>query len=358
MKKLNKLFLAAIISSAFFASCSSDDDNTIPQEPRGNYEEGLFIVEEGVFEQVNGSISYLSNDLKLEKNVFSLVNTDKDVKDAPQSISFKGNLAYIIVNRGNKIEVVNRYTFKSIATISTKISNPRYIAFANGKGYVTNWGNAADPADDYVAVIDLTTNTVSSTISVVEGPEQIIENNSKLYVAHKGGWNQGNSLSVINSATNTVTTNFIVGDVPSSLVKDNNGTLYVLCNGRPYYALPETPGKLVKVNMNNNTVESTIDFPGITHPGFLAIENNKLYYTIGTKIYSAPSSTTTLPTTEIFKATEVSTLYGFAVKNNKIYVADAVNYQDPGDVYIYSLTGTLFNEFSVGILPNGFYFNN
>ncbi|KIA99164.1 YncE family protein [Flavobacterium sp. KMS] len=356
MKKLNKLFLAIIISSAFFASCSSDDDNT-PQEPRGNYEGGLFIIEEGVFEQVNGSISYLSNDFKLEKDVFSLVNPGKDIKDVPQSIGFNGDFAYIIVNRGNKIEVVNRYTFKSVATISTKISNPRYIAFTNGKGYITNWGNPGDASDDYVAVIDLATNTVASTIPVVEGPEQIIETEGKLYIAHKGGWGQGNSLSVINSTTNTVTANFVVGDVPSSLVKDN-GTLYVLCNGRPYYALPETTGKLVKVNMSTNTVSSTIDFPGITHPGFLAVENNKLYYTIGSDIYSAATSITTLPTTPIFKATKTSNLYGFAVKNNKIYVADAVNNQDPGDVYIYSLTGVLSNEFSVGIGPNGFYFND
>lgn len=359
MKKLNKLFLAVIVSATFFVSCSNDDDTITPEPepaPRGNYEGGLFIIEEGVFEKVNGSISYLSDDLKLGKNVFSLVNEGENIKDAPQSIGFNGDYAYIIVNRGNKIEVVNRNTFKSIATINTKINGPRYIAFANGKGFITNWGNPVDPSDDYVAVIDLTTNKVTSTIPVVEGPEQIIENDNKLYVAHKGGWSQGNSLSVIDASNNTVTKNFVVGDVPSSLVKDN-GTLYVLCNGRPSYVSPETPGKLVKINMSNNTVSSTIDFPGITHPSFLAIENNKLYYTVGNNIYAASTSTTTLPTTEIFKAKEVSALYGFAVKNNNIYIADAVNFQDPGDVYIYSLTGVLSNEFSVGISPNGFYFN-
>ncbi|KFF14989.1 DUF5074 domain-containing protein [Flavobacterium hydatis] len=357
MKKLNKLFLAVIISSAFFASCSSSDDDNTPQEPRGNYESGIFILNEGQFKNSNASISYLSDDLKIENNVFSLVNTEKNLGEIAQNIGLNGDFAYIVVNVSNKIEVVNRYTFKSIATITTGLNNPRYIAFANGKGYVTNWGDGASATDDYVGVIDLASNTITSKISVIEGPEKIIENDGKLYIGHKGGWNQGNSLSVINSTTNTVTANFVVGDVPSSLVKDN-GTLYVLCNGRPYYALPETTGKLVKVNMSNNTVSSTIDFPGITHPGFLAIENNKLYYTIGSDIYSAATSITTLPTTPIFKATKTSNLYGFAVKNNKIYVADAVNNQDPGDVYIYSLTGVLSNEFSVGIGPNGFYFNN
>lgn len=355
MKRFHKLFLTIAISSAFFVSCSNDDNDK--QEPRGNYDGGLFIVNEGNFLTPNGSISYLSDDLQIENNVFSLVNPGKVTGDTPLSIGFNGDMAYIIVNGSNKIEVVNRYTFKSIATITSQVKNPRYIAFANGKGYITNWGDGNVATDDYVAVLDLTSNTITSTISVVEGPEKIIEDSGKLYVAHKGGFSQGNSLTVINAANNTVTTNFVVGDVPGSLAKDN-GTLYILCNGRPSYAAPETPGKIVKVNLSTNTVTSTLNFSGVTHPDFLDLDNSKIYYTVGNSIFSAPVNTTTLPTTETFKATGVASLYGFAVKNDKIYVADASNYQDPGDIYIYSTAGTVLNKFGVSILPNGFYFNN
>lgn len=355
MKKFNKLFLTVLISSAFFVSCSNDDDNN--DEPRGDYENGIFIVNEGNFGKTNGTISYLSDDLSIENNVFSLVNPGKTTGDTPLFIGFKDDAAYIVVNGSNKIEVVNRYTFKSIATVTANLNNPRFIAFANGKGYVTNWGEGSDPADDYVAVLDLTTNTVTSSISVVEGPEKIIENDGKLYVAHKGGWGQGNSLTVINSATNTVVTNFVVGDVPSDLVKDN-GTLYILCNGKPYYADVETAGKIVKVNLSTNTVSSTLDFTGITHPGFLDIEDSKVYYTIGNNIYSMAANATSLPATALFKAADVTNLYGFAVEDNKIYAADAINNQDPGEAYIYSLTGTKNKSFTVGISPNGFYFND
>lgn len=355
MKRFNRLFLAVIVSSAFFVSCSNDDDNN--DEPRGDYENGIFIANEGNFGESTGTISYLSNDMSIENNVFSLVNPGKTTGDVPLFIGFKGDNAYIVVNNSNKIEVVNRYTFKSIATITANLNNPRFIAFANGKGYVTNWGEGGDPADDYVAVLDLTSNTVTSSISVAEGPEKIIENDGKLYVAHKGGWGQGNSLTVINSATNTVVTNFVVGDVPSDLVKDN-GTLYILCNGKPNYADVETAGKIVKVNLSSNTVSSTINFTDITHPGFLDIEDSKIYYTVGNNIYSLNTSASTLPTAVLFKASAVINLYGFAVKDNKIYIADAVNNLDPGEAYIYSLTGTKTNSFTVGILPNGFYFND
>ena len=356
MKRFNKLFLTVILSSAFFVSCSSDNDDTTP-EPRGNYEGGLFIANEGQFLKSNGNVSYLSDDLKIENNVFSLLNPEKTTNDIIQCIGFNGDFAYLIVNNSNKIEVVNRYTFKSVATITASIKNPRYIAFANGRGYVTNWGVGEDANDDYVGILDLATNTITSKIPVVEGPEKIIENGGKLYVTHKGGYNFGNSLTVINSATNSVVTNFVVGDMPSALVKDS-GSLYILCEGYPYYAPTQTAGKLVKVSLSANTITSTLSFEGITHPGFLDIENDKLYYTIDSNIYSLTTSATTLPAAPVFKAAEVTSLYGLAVKNSKIYVADKVNGVDNGDIYIYSLTGKLANDFSVGVNPNGFYFNN
>ncbi|MFB9077101.1 YncE family protein [Flavobacterium procerum] len=355
MKRFNKLFLTVIFASAFFASCSSDDDNT--PEPRGSYDGGIFVVNEGNNGTPNGTIAYISDDLKVENDVFKLVNTEKATGDTPQSIGFNGDLAYIVTNGSNKIELVNRYTFKSIATITTGLKNPRFIAFANGKGYVTNWGDPGSSTDDYVAVLDLSSNTITSTIPVVEGPEKIIENDGKLYVAHKGGWNQGNSLTVINTSTNTVATNFVVGDVPSSLVK-NNGTLYILCDGKPFYADVETAGKIVKLSLSSNTISSTINFPEKTHPGFLDIENNKMYYTVGKEIYSADLTASSLPATSLFTASKVTNLYGFAVKNNQIYLADAVNYSDAGNIYIHSLSGVLSTTLTVGITPNGFYFNN
>nr|WP_294780347.1 DUF5074 domain-containing protein [uncultured Flavobacterium sp.] len=355
MKNFKRIFLAVLVSSTFFVSCSDNDDEN--REPRGNYDGGVIILNEGNNGTANASVSYLSTDLQVENNVFSTINPDKVTGDTAQNIGFNGDNAYLVLNGSNKIEVVNRYTFKSIATITTKLVNPRYITFSNGKGYVTNWGAPGDTTDDYVAVLDLSSNTVTSTIPVKEGPEKILENDGKLYVTHKGGWGFGNSLTIINASTNTVITNFVVGDIPSALVKDN-GTLYVLCDGMPYYAPTETPGKIVKINLNTNAITSTINFTGITHPGFLDIEDNKLYYTVGNSVYTAPTSTTTLPATALFKVEEITTLYGFAVEDDKIYLADALNYSDPGDIYIYSTAGAFNKTFSVGILPNGFYFND
>ena len=59
---------------------------------------------------------------------------------------------------------------------------------------MTNWGDGTVATDDYLAIIDITTNTLNGqTIAVGEGPEKIIANGSTLYVAHKGGFGQNNN---------------------------------------------------------------------------------------------------------------------------------------------------------------------
>ncbi|TDP59450.1 YncE family protein [Flavobacterium dankookense] len=351
-----KLFFAAIIGSSLFTSCTDDDAN---ETPLGNYDNGVLILNQGGFGYGNASLSYFSNDLSTFQNtIFSLVNPTITLGDTAQDIGFYTNLAYIVLNGSSKIEIVNRFTLAHVGTISEGLSNPRYIQFARGKAYVTNWGNGGSTTDDFVAVINLATNTVSSTIAVAEGPERIIEENDKLYVAHSGGFGYGNTISVINAATDALQTTIAVGDVPNS-IEEEDGYLYVICGGKPFWTQDETLGKLVKIRLSNNTVTSTISFPEGQHPSNLVIENNSLYYTVDSGIYKKTLSANTLPATELFSISEQSEydVYSFAVKNNKIFVGDAVDYSSNGKVYVYSLDGDLLANKTVGVIPAGFYFN-
>lgn len=354
----SKLFFVALMSSLFLVSCSDDDAKN--ETPLGSFDNGVLILNQGNFAGGNSAISYLSDDFaSFQNNIFSLVNPTLTLGDTGQDIGFYNELAFVVLNYSNKIEVVNRYTMASIATIDNELNNPRYIAFANGKGYVTNWGDGGSPSDDFVAVIDLSTYDVTSTIPVVEGPERILERNNKLYVAHAGGYGYGSTISVINASSNTVTATIPVGDVPNSLVFED-GSLYVICGGKPSYAPTETAGKLVKINVSNNTIASQIDFPAETHPSNLVIEDNAIYYTVDASIFKKTLSATTLPIEALFTTTAqgVYGVYSFAVNDNKIYVGDAVDYNSNGKVYVYSSLGVLEHDYTVGVIPAGFYFND
>lgn len=355
--KFSKLVLVAITGSLFLASCSNDNDDN--QEPLGSYDKGVLILNQGGFGHGDASVSYLSDDFATQQNnIFALVNPSITLGDTGQDMGFVNDLAYIVLNYSNKIEVVNRYTMEHVATISTGLDNPRYITFSNGKGFVTNWGDGGSTTDDFVAVLNLSTNTVSSTIPVAEGPERIIEHNNKLYVAHAGGYGFGSTVSVINASTNAFVTSINVGDVPNSLEIEGN-SLYVICGGKPSWSGTETAGKFVKINLSNNTVTTSLDFSVATHPSNLDVVDNSFYYTVDAGIFKSTLTATTLPTTEFFSTTSqgVYGVYSFAVKDNKFYVGDALDYSSNGKVYVYSATGTLEHDYTVGVIPAGFYFN-
>jgi len=361
--KICKILFAALIGSIFLNACSSDVVEPPKYVPLGTYDSGVLVVNEGVAFHNDASLSYISFDLNtLQNDIFSVVNHPKVLGDTAQSIGFYNQYAYIVMNISNTIEVVNRYTMVSVATIATGLNNPRYIVFSNGKGYVTNWGDGTVPSDDYVAVIDPATNAITANIPVAEGPDKIIEKAGTLYVAHSGGYNFGNTISVINTANNSVSS-ILVGDIPNAMQIDGS-SLWITCAGKPYYAASETAGKLVQINIANNQLVKAFDFGAVTkHPANLTIADSKLFYTINSEVYRMPMDTTGLPALPKFIA-QIPTLYGFAIKNNHIYVSGYTNYDQNGTVNIYSLgnignspIGTLQKTHTVGVGPSGFYFN-
>lgn len=351
---LKKNALLLVLTTFIFTSCTNDDDVN-EQLPQGNYENGILVSHEGNFGKGNASVSFVSYDLTtVENDIFDFTNM-KPLGDTAQSIAFKDNLAFIVLNASNTIEIVNRYTFESVATIDSGLKNPRYIAFSNGKGYVTNWGDGSDATDDYVAVIELSTNTLASTtISVEEGPEEIIATGNTIYVAHQGGFSQNNKVSVINSNSDLVTSTITVGDVPNSLQLDASGNLWVLCGGKPAWTQSETAGQLFKINTTTNT-STSMDFSSTEHPNLLLIEGTELYYYLGGSIFKMDTSATVLPTSS--EITDVD-FREMSINNNILYGVNAGDFTSNGTLTSYDLTtNTLVNTATINIIPGGIYFN-
>jgi len=353
MKKQFKFLAFTLFFGLLITSCSNDDDNSsIPQEPLGDYENGILVSAEGG----PSSVSYISNDFStVENNIYANVNTE-ELGVYLQSIGFDGNQAYIISDNVNTINVVNRYTFAKETAITTGLYTPRYIGFANGKGYVSNWGSGSDAIDDFIAVIDLSTNTVESTIPVGEGPEQIISNNGKIYVSHKGGWSFNNIITVIDTNTN-LTTTITVNDVPDEMFINNSGELVVLCEGKPGWSGSETNATISKIDVTTNTVTETLNFAAGVHPSQMSSENGEIYYQANNEVFVMSETSSSLPTASIVNLGTINT-YGMAVKGDKLYVTDAKDFASLGDLNVYDLTtNTLENTFTVGVNASKIYFN-
>ena len=135
-------------------------------------------------------------------------------------------------------------------------------------------------------------------------------------------------------------------------MEEEDGTLYIL--RAPYGDRSE----IVKVKLSDKTT-STITFSeSLDGNGYLDIYNNQIYYTVSNSVYSVNINATSASTTPIVTASSVANLYGFAVNNDRIYIADSGDYKADSKAYIYSLNGTLQKELTVGVGPNGFYFND
>jgi hypothetical protein len=345
--KLSKLLLIAL-SISLFVSCSSDDDN----DQKGQYENGFFILNEGSAGQ--GTVSFSSDDFSaFTKDAYTAANGTDLLGKYAQNIFFDGDRAYIIAGGSNVINVVNRYTFKLIAKIDSGLANPRYGVVKDGKAYVTNantYFSASNPngnTDDYVAVINLATHTYESKLNLNATGNRLVEENGKLYITE---YYNSDKLLVVNIATKALETPVAIGPNADSIEEDN-GTLYILRG--PYGDRSE----IVKVKLADNSI-SRITFPeSLDGAGFLDVYENKIYYTVGNSVYAIGTSATEASTTAIVTAS-LGYLYGFAVNNNRIYLADSGDYKADSKAYIYSLTGSLQKELTVGVGPNGFYFND
>ncbi len=348
LKSITYLFIAALL----VVSCTQDDDDIII--PLGDYEYGLLITNEGPFQNGSGTITYASNDYEtVEQGIFNQVNSS-DLGSIVQSMGFNEYNAYIVVNNSHKIEVVNRYTFESFATITEGLNNPRYFVSNGSNGYVSNWGDPFNNDDDYIAVINLATNTVTSTIPVSFGPEKLVLANNDLYVAHQGGYGQNNILSVIDTSINAVETVIEVGDVPNSMVVSNND-IWVLCGGNPSFTGNETGGKLVKVETSDNSVVQGFDFLTTNHPTYLTNNGSDLIYNLNGEVFSKEENSIELPTTSIISGF----FYSMTANDGKLYATDAGDFASNGTLKIFDLSSNSeIQSIDTGIIPGGVYFNN
>jgi YVTN family beta-propeller protein len=263
-----------------------------------------------------------------------------------QSMTIVNNKAYFVVNNSNKIEITDTYPLTSLGVI-TGLSMPRYMQVINsGKAYVSEYINFSG-AKGRLSIIDLTTNTITGSITVGVQPENMLMHNGKVYVCNSGD----STVSIVNTNNNTVESSIKVGSGPLCITKDANGKLWVLCNGQF-----SVPGVMARINPATNTVEATYTLPATSYDIFrLSINGTKdvLYYTYENALYSMGINATALPTTPFINRD----FYGIGVDSisNTIYTGTD-GFTSNQKVIRYTSTAVPLDSFTVGLGPSGFVF--
>ena len=351
MKKNSFLsFLILVVSALVTQSCDKNEPI-----PKGIYDDGLFITNEGTFGQGNGSVSFygVAGD-SVVNNIFENAN-NRTLGDVVQSLSIFNEKAYICVNASNKIEIASSSDFTELGVIEELPSVRHFVGSTAEKAYATVWGDGGQ-----VKVLDLTTNIVSKSIDVGNGPEKMAIVSNKLYVVNSGGFTEDNTISVISTGTDellkTITLN---ADNPVDLVDNDEGMLWVLCSGKAIYdanwtVIDHSPAKLIKINTITDEIETSIVLFEDAHPNSLEISPDgfSLYYGAGfgfNGIYKISTGSLIVPANPFI----LKYFYGFNVyENGEIFATEAPSFTDNGLLYRYGFDGSYINEYTVGIGPN------
>lgn len=318
------------------------------------YEPGVYISNEGPFTDGVGTITqFNTTNEDLTNSAFQLNNCDSVLGNIVQSVYLFESKAYIVVNNSNKLVVANGDNLEQEAVVNN-LALPRYfLPVGDGKAFVSQWGS--DGLSGSVAVVDLNSLNILTTIPTGNGPENMIRIDNKVYVANVGGYGRDSTVTVIDIGTESVSNTIVVGDNPQSFVVDNVGALWCLSKGYTDFYEPSnnTDGTLTVIE--NEGVQKNIAIPNGS--SWLAINNagNELFYLAPGGIFQTSVADPTTVTTPFI----TGNFYAMAIDFNsdRIYASDALDFSANGVVYRYELDGTAIDNFTAGIIPGGFWFD-
>ena len=319
----------------------SSCDKKVCKRPLDHYfSEGILISNEGNFQWGNASVSFYDteNDILIE-SVFQEVN-NRPLGDVLQSITIEGDYAYLVLNNSARIEVVNKNSFELVGSITGLIS-PRYIHIVNNeKAYVS------DLYSNKIAVVDLVSLEITNYIDCTGWTEEMHQLNNEVYVLNK----TENSLYKIDVATDAIT---------SVLVLDFEvNSFKIYSQSRIWLAGSKNDMGIVEcMNPQSREIEYSYNFVGENPSELYVSESGSDVYFLSNGVWHINEFTDEIISVPIIPANE-RLFYGLSVHQDKIYIADAINYVQQGTVWVYDLQATLLQEFKVGIIPSEFYFIN
>lgn len=342
-------FLAILIFGTLLIGCKKQLPIPVNTEETKPFDtaisiNGVYILNEGNFGWNNASVTYYNAETKaVSENMFQTAN-GFTLGDVAQDIYVDGDKTYIVLNNSGKIEVVNTSDFKSIATING-FNSPRYFVKLNAStAYVS------ELYQNKIYVVDLINNTISASISLNGWTEQMKLLQNHVFVQNI----TQNSIYKIDVSTNQVIDTLQMTKGLNSLEFDKNNKLWALCGGDTSVA-----GSLYRIDPNSMTIEQSFSFTGNSNfPSYLCFNGTREeMYFVNEDIYKMSISASALPVQSIINLGN-SVVYGLAVHPNSgdIYIADAIDYVQKGNVLRYSNSGSLLHTFKAGVIPSQFVF--
>lgn len=306
----------------------------------------IFVINEGIYPQNNGSISlYDETQGLVSGDYFKFKNPTAILGSVPQCMQKINNKYYLTVNNANKIIVLDSNFVKT--TEIPNFMSPRYIlALPNNKAYVSDY------ISNTIQVINTQTDTKIGTISCNGWTEQMVYLNGFAYITNY----KKNQLYIIDTNTDNISDSITINKGADAIVLDKNNNIWVMCTSIYNYE-----HKFIYcINPTTKSILKTFEFGVAENPSQLCINKNgnTLYY-INRHVYKMSITDISLPNSPFIDGSNPKILYGLGVNpsNENIYVSDSKAGQNKSLVYIYKSTGETISSFESGYFSGEFFFD-
>jgi len=271
-------------------------------------------------------------------------------------------VVYMTSNSGGRIDAFDRTSGTLVDQIDG-LASPRYIAISDVQiAYVTNLFKASF-AGGTVSVVDLLTESVTSTVDVGDNPEGIAIVGGKVYVANSG-FGEGTTLSVISLSNNQVTETMDVGcDGPRMLFGDREDELWVICTGKTEFdansnIVAQTNGEIVILDGPTGAVVTRIPLSGQVStigPGqdaFYAEDAQELYVVLDAEriLRFNTGSNGLAENLGVFAGDQIGAV-AYDSRSKRIYVGRVPSFTAAGSVTVHDRAGQQIESFPAGIAP-------
>lgn len=346
MKKLTWLVAATLV----LAACKKED----PEFVLGKYDDGILVLNEGLFQQNNASVTFYNAERDLTVQQVFYNENERGLGDLANdwaTYSLLGNDYVIIaVDLSSQIEVVNARNFKSVAQIpvfdGSVAREPRRIEVVEDKAYSINY-------DGTVSVIDLYEYTITNTIQVGANPDGSAIVGNYLYTANSGGLNwpdYDSTISVVNLVTETEDLQFESRVNCTSMIADAEGDIYVISNGNYGSIAPA----MLEINTETNSVENEY---AVSVSSWTLYGDNIYYHDSDLNgIYRFNTVNETFENVMIIDCSSYSNMYSIHIGDNMIITTDAEGWTNSSTVRIYNMSGTLQHTFTAGFVAKDVIF--
>jgi len=363
LNRQKKPFLFLISALGFFLSACIEEQlpEKLSVDLRGK--EAVFIVNEGNYLSANASVTvYLPQSGEVIQEFFLRVNGGQ-LGDVAQSLAFFGDDGFLVVNNSQVIYRFDRFSGQFKSAISGFVS-PRYMAFASKhKAFVSDlYAEKIYTINPQASVISGAIDIENPTATVSQhNAEQLLLTDQYLFAS---AWSFDNKVLVIDRYADTLITKLEVGNQPKHLVLDRNQKLWVMCDGGiSSSGQPLEESRLYRINAQTFKTEIIYFLQALptarpARGGAMALSPQKdsLYF-LYDDLWKIPVAEFGLPGSPVVPS-EGRLLYTLAVSpSGELYLADALDYLQRGQIYRYTAAGKLLDQFEAGIIPGFIAFN-